>query len=282
MNRIMWLASYPKSGNTWLRAFLANYLPNAPKPVNINALRDFAYGDMRIEYYERVSGKRGADLRGPEINLLRPRVHRLIATSSADLVFMKTHSALTEIDGIPTITPEATYGAIYMVRNPMDVAVSFAHHNGLDMDDAVDSLCLDNLYIPAAEGRVPQILTSWSSHVRGWTRAPGLHFVLVRYEDMIAAPTRTFGAILDFLDVSRERARLKRALRFSSFKVLSQQEKTSGFGERPPDTGRFFRKGKVGTWRQELSSGHVEVLVSHHREAMQELGYLSPDGDILT
>ena len=280
MNRILWLASYPKSGNTWIRAFLANYLPDARKPVRINALRDFAFGDMRVEYYEQVSGKKADDLTGPEINALRPRVHRHIAASGPNPVFMKTHSALTEIEGIPTITPEATYGAVYVVRNPMDVAVSFAYHNGLSLTDGVQSLCQNALYIPAAKGRIPQILTDWSNHVLGWTRAPGLYLKLVRYEDMSAAPIKTFGGILEFLDLPRDRPRLKRAIRFSSFKVMVQQEKITGFAEKSPQADRFFRQGSVGGWRKELAPEHVDKLISHHRDVMEELGYLSAKGEI--
>lgn len=278
---ILWLASYPKSGNTWLRAFLANYLADARQPTHINALRDFAYGDMRVEYYEKISQKKGADLTGPEINKLRPRVHRMIAASQPGLVFVKTHSALTQIDDIPTITPEATFGAIYVVRNPMDVAVSFAHHNGLSIDDAVQSLCLDNLYIPAASHRIPQILTSWGNHVRTWKRAPGLNLKVVRYEDLAESPNKSFGGILDFLKVPKERERLKRALRFSSFKVLAEQEKTDGFGERSAEADRFFRKGRAGAWRDELSEQNVDTLISHHREVMEEMGYLSAAGEVL-
>lgn len=281
MSYILWLASYPKSGNTWLRAFLANYLSDAKKPVHINALRDFAYGDMRVEHYEKISQKRAADLEGSKINSLRPRVHRMIAASEPGLVFVKTHSALTQIDDVPTITPESTFGAIYVVRNPMDVAVSFAHHNGISIDDAVQSLCLDNLYIPAAPHRIPQILTSWGNHVRTWVRAPGLNLKVVRYEDMTARPNSAFGEILDLLEVPRERERLKRALRFCSFKVLAEQEKNDGFAERSAEADRFFRKGKTGSWRDELSDENVRTLISKHGEVMEEFGYLSTDGEVL-
>ncbi len=280
MNRILWLASYPKSGNTWLRAFLANYLSDARKPLHINALRDFAFGDMRAEYYATVSGRKADDLTGPEINALRPRVHRHIAASGPAPVFMKTHSALTAIDGIPTITPEATYGAIYVVRNPMDVTVSFAHHNGLDMHVAVLGLCKNSHFIPAAKGRIPQIITSWSDHVHGWTGAPGLHLKLIRFEDMLKSPKKTFGEVIEFLGMARDPARLKRAIRFSSFKVLAEQEKVTQFGEKSPEAERFFREGTTGGWRDVLAAEDVDMLLSNHRDMMVQYGYLTENGDI--
>ena len=81
MTGVLWLASYPKSGNTWLRAFLANYLADSPAPVDINTLPDFAYGDMRSNYYAQVSGKPANQLSWQEINQLRPRVHQFLAQS---------------------------------------------------------------------------------------------------------------------------------------------------------------------------------------------------------
>ena len=156
---ILWLASYPKSGNTWLRAFLANYLRNAAEPQAINALPEFALGDMRIEPYARISGKDPAAMSRDEINRLRPQAHRALAAASPGLVPVKTHSAIATVGGVPTITPEVTFGAIYVIRNPLDVAVSFSHHYAVSLDQAVKAICFRGLEIPAKEGHVVQIIT---------------------------------------------------------------------------------------------------------------------------
>jgi len=278
MTQILWLASYPKSGNTWLRAFLANYLLDARTPQDINALPDFVYGDMRVDYYEQLSGKSQADLTWPEINKLRPRVHRFLANARQGTVLVKTHNVLSAIDDIPTITPEVTFGAIYVVRNPLDVAVSFSHHYGLTMEQGAKAICFKPLEIKAKDGHILQVVSDWSTNVRSWLNAPGLYLKVLKYEDMTAAPSKTFSAVLDFLKLQKQREKLKRAIRYSSFKVLSGQERQTGFIERPANAERFFRKGKIGSWRNELAAEQVDLIVRCHKDMMTEMGYLSDDG----
>ncbi|MBK8173929.1 MAG: sulfotransferase domain-containing protein [Rhodospirillales bacterium] len=277
MNRIVWLASYPKSGNTWLRAFLANYLARGVAPVDINALPSFAHGDMRIDPYVTLSGKSAGELHWDEINALRPRVQRFLSDTSPARVFVKTHTVLTLIAGLPTITPEATYAALYVVRNPLDVAVSFAHHYGLTMDEGVRAVCLPDLQIEPKDGHILQIISDWSTHVRSWTEASGLRRCVLRYEDMTTSPQRTFGDAVDFLGLAREREQLKRAIRQSSFAVLAEQERRSGFVERSSHAQAFFRRGKVGGYRNELSAEQIDTVIKCHRDQMIKLGYLEPD-----
>jgi len=279
--QILWLASFPKSGNTWLRAFLANYLRGGRLPEDINKLPDFSYGDMRVEYYEQISNKKAENLDYDEINRLRPRVHQFLAGAHQGLVLVKTHSHLSSIDGIPTITPEVTFGAVYVVRNPLDVAVSFGHHYGLGTDAAVKAICFKGLETVPQPGHILQVLADWSTHLNGWTNAPGLYLHLMRYEDMTKSPTKIFGGVLDFLKIPKDRERLKRAIRHCSFNVLARQEQQSGFVERSKSAEKFFRRGEVGGWRKELTPEHVDFIVDHHREAMTKMGYLSPEGKLL-
>ena len=281
MRGILWLASYPKSGNTWLRAFLANYLADSRAPIDINTLPDFAYGDMRSNYYAQVAGKPAGELSWEEVNQLRPRVHRFLAQSRPPPVFVKTHSVLTTISGVPTITPDATFGAIYIARNPLDTAVSFAHHYGLTMDEGVKALCFRELRIEPKQGHIPQPVSDWKTHVLSWLRAPGLYLLVLRYEDMVASPQRSFGSVIEFLKLRKDRERLQRAIRHSSFRVLAEQERRSGFVERARGADRFFRRGGVGGYRHELSAQDIQALVGQHREMMTELRYLDPEGRLL-
>lgn len=278
MSQILWLASYPKSGNTWLRAFLANYLLDTKTPQDINALPEFVYGDMRVDYYEQLTGKSQTDLTWEEINRLRPQVHRFLADARPGTVLVKTHSVLSAIEDIPTITPEATFGAIYVVRNPLDVAVSFSHHYGMTMEQGAKAICFKPLEIKPKPGHILQVVSDWSTNIRTWLDAPGLYLKVIKYEDMTRTSTKTFGSVLDFLKLPREKERLKRAIRHSSFKVLSEQERREGFVERSRNADRFFRKGKVGSWRQELAPEQVDLIVEYHKEMMNEMGYLSADG----
>jgi len=276
MTGIIWLASYPKSGNTWLRAFLANLIYGGDKPLPINDLPKFVLGDGFLMHYAQLSGKPEEDLTEQDILEWRPKVHRWFAQSWAPKdVFVKTHNALVTYQGQPLITPDATAGAIYVVRNPLDVAVSFAHHYQTSYELAVEGLCDPDYQLPPSGGQTMQALCDWTRHYRSWTKAPGLTVHVMRYEDMQREPVKAFGKLQKFLGLPKDSARLKQAIRHASFKELSRQERESSFIEARPDGSTpFFRKGKAGGWREELSQAQVDRLLDVHGKLMRELGYL--------
>lgn len=275
MAGILWLASYPKSGNTWLRIFLANLFANPERPFDINALGQLFYGEMSADLYERVAGTPLAALDDAALHRLRPEVHRLIAGLRPDTVFVKTHNAIALRDGIATVTPEVTAGAIYVVRNPLDVAVSYADHYGLAIADAVEALCAAENRVTTQPGAVFQHLGDWSSHVVSWSDAPGLRCHVVRYEDLLDDPQAGFGAVAEFLGVDAPRARLRRAIRFSAFAEVSKQERRHGFRERSRSSKAFFRAGRSEQWRRALGPAEVERLTQAHGTVMRRFGYLA-------
>lgn len=280
MPGIIWLASYPKSGNTWLRAFLANFISGSAEPVPINDLPNFVLGDGFLIHYEQLTGKAADDLSEEELTRLRPRLHEWLAVSRPpNDVFVKTHNALVLADGVPLITPHATAGAIYVVRNPFDVAVSFAHHYQIPYQRAVDALCDKEYVLPPSGGQVTQVLCDWSGHYRSWTSVSGLTRHVMRYEDMKRSPQKAFRGLIKFLGLPQDKARLAKAIRFSSFDQLASQERRTDFVEARPDKAtRFFRRGKVGGWREVLSAEQTDQLIETHREVMSELGYIDADG----
>jgi len=278
---ILWLSSYPKSGNTWLRAYLANFFRDPPRPLPINELPNYALGDNFLIHYEQLSGKKAEELTPEEIAALRPKVHDWFARSRADTVLVKTHNACVLADGQPLITPSATAGAIYVIRNPLDVAVSFASHYQVTHERAVELLCDESHMLPAVTGQPAQALLSWSGHVRSWIKAPGMRLHVMRYEDMQEKPVKTFAGLSRFLGLPEDKDRVKRAIKFSSFREMKKQEDAGGFTEARPDgKAKFFRQGKAGAWRGALSDEQIARLISAHGEIMTEFGYLSRDGKL--
>ena len=285
MAEICWLASFPKSGNTWLRAFLVNYMRDPDTPIGINEVATLFYSDSQAKPYLEVSGKTTiADLTVAEVNTLRPKVQELFVRSSPDTVFVKTHNPVIVLDGTPVIDPKCTGGAIYLVRNPLDVATSYAHHESVTVDKMIDNIANDAFFGKQGGETAYTHLGNWSRHVDSWTRAPGMHLHVARYEDMVRAPTPTFEAILAFLGVPIERDRLAKALRFCSFRELAGQEAQEGFLEAKTDeTGspvKFFHKGEVGRWRDAMSDDQARRVIDTHREVMVRLGYLTADGEL--
>ncbi len=281
MPGIIWLASYPKSGNTWLRAFLANYLSDAKTPVAINDLPKHILGDNLRQHYLQFSGLQDEALDAQKIAELRPRVHQWMALSRGHDIFVKTHNAVALADGVALITPAATAGAIYVLRNPFDVAVSFASHYQIDLARAVESLCQSDYRLPEQSGILEQYLGDWGQHVTSWTTAAGMTRLVLRYEDMQAKPLKAFGEVVRFLGLPKDMERLKRAVRFSAFKELKRQEEQERFVEARPDgTAPFFRGGGSGGWRQVMSEEDRDRLVEHFRPLLLRYGYLTESGKI--
>jgi aryl sulfotransferase len=286
MTSIVWLASYPKSGNTWFRIFLTNYLRDATEPASINDLDDAPNASARAPL-DWTLGYECSDLNHEEAERLRPDFYLHVARRSHGPLFFKVHDAYTRLpDGRPLLPPEATHAALYFVRNPLDVCVSFSHHGGHDDHGhtaglmACSSFCLCDVR-QRYDLQVRQRLLSWGEHARSWLDASGIRIKVLRYEDMHFAAEETFGAALRFIGVELAMPRLRKALEFSCFTELRRQEDSHGFKERLPKARTFFRTGQVGRWRESLPTAVVEKVIADHGPMMQRLGYLDAHGAVV-
>ncbi len=281
MSGIYWLASYPKSGNTWLRTFLKNLQEDGHEPVNINELKTGQIASSR-GWLDEILGFDSADLDADEVDRLRPEVYRW-SLRDDEIGYHKIHDAYTLTrDGEPLVGREATLGALYLVRNPLDVAPSFANHNNSTIDAAIERMGTSTAELARVgnglKHQVRQKLLSWSEHVLSWVDAPDLNVLVVRYEDMLAAPVATFTKAVTFLGFPDDPVRIEKAIRFSDFNILAAQEREQGFKEKPPKTEYFFRQGKSSDWRDTLSPVQIERIIAEHGEVMARFGYLDPAG----
>lgn len=281
MQGILWLASYPKSGNTWTRNFLHNLLniiergDNAPQ--DINAMNEFTFWEISANLYEKHLGKPVADCTRVEIASVRAKVQQDIAENTDGLAMVKTHHALVIDRGSPVINFEVTSGAVYIVRNPLDVAISFARHMGSDIDTAIEEMAIADLETAVGEKSVYEVYGSWSQHVESWTAKPHRAIYVMRYENMLADPFRTFGGLVRHLLQRPTDAQLRLAIERSSFEVLKKQEEESGFKEKPEKAERFFREGRSGQWHEGLSRRQIRRVVRDHHVQMARFGYLTDD-----
>jgi hypothetical protein len=281
MSAIVWLASYPKSGNTWLRVLLINYLRDADAPADINALGEggqFASAGTRRWFDEQV-GVEASALEPAVIDRLRPEVYRRLAREATDELYIKVHDAWRRTDsGEAMFPPDVTKGVVYIVRNPLDTAVSFAHHSRVSVEQAVrwlcdPSHCLGNP-LTGLDEQLRQVLGSWSNHARSWLDHSGLPCHVVRYEDLWRDTEGAFGKVLGFCGLPYDPSRVRKAVAFSSFAELERQEREHGFRERSPAAdGGFFRRGEVGAWREELPAELAQRLEAAHGATMRRFGY---------
>lgn len=254
---IVWLASYHKSGNTWTRAFLANFFAPKGKKISINELMSITTTDVRQDWYDKAAGKPFHGDTFDDSILLRPKVQRLISAAAAGRnQFVKTHSKLDRVGPIDLILPEVTAAAICILRNPFDIAPSYARHMGKSIDIAIDNM-VDPKALTASETNIFEVLGRWDHHIDSWLSAPGLPRHVMRYEDMLTDPERAFRGLLNFLKIPINDGQLRRAVRESSFKSLQRQEQEFGFRERPSEMEQFFTSGKSGGWKDTLSPAQI-------------------------
>lgn len=275
-----WLVSYPKSGNTWMRILLTNYLRDAEAPADINTLGGGPIASARAVFDDQV-GVEASDLTQDEIERYRPYVYELMSRQAQEPLFLKVHDAYTYTpDGIPLLSKAATAGVIYLIRNPLDVAVSFAHHGASTVERMVEKMAdPDFAFVEnprQLHNQLRQRLLTWSGHVTSWLDEPGLRVHLVRYEDLWADPIGIFTGVIHFCGLDADSARIAKAVAFSSFERMRAQEAEHGFGEKMPGAASFFRKGVAGSWREDLPAGLVARVIADHGAVMRRCGYLDP------
>jgi len=275
--QIVWLASYQKSGNTWLRSLLTAYLQPLEQSLNINALS--TQGAATRATLDELLGLATGDLTNDELRELLPLAYRRWSAQQAGPVFLKTHDAYaTSPSGAPIFPAGATRAVVHLVRDPRDVAVSASHHWGLSLDQTIDRMNNPDQWVAEdADGGpwVPQMLSDWSGHTRRWLDCP-LPMLTLRYEDLLADTPGLFRKILDHVGLTIDEPRLQQAVEQCSFERLQAQERDGGFVERRRmSTAPFFRSGKAGGWRQTLSEGQNAALVAAHGDLMRQFSYLT-------
>jgi hypothetical protein len=273
---LVWVASYPKSGNTWMRVLLTNFLRPDEGAASINALLPGPKWFNRHEFEECI-GLPLSMLTRDQLLRYRSQYAEMLAAEWPRPTFVKAHDACIRTDGGEPLFPaSATAGAIYIVRSPLDVAVSFAHHLQEPIDNVIGVMNnpLSTSSMPGAFPVLPQPLSTWSGHVSSWLDQESFPVHCVRYEDLLADPVAEFTAAVRFAGLGDDAGGVIRAVRRSRFERLRDQEAQYGFRERMPLAPSFFREGRKGSWRGVLRREQVLTLTAAHAEVMERLDYL--------
>jgi hypothetical protein len=275
---LVWLASYPKSGNTWFRAFLSALLHGSGN-IDLNGLKTDGIFSSR-EIFDTVTDLDSRDLSDEEVKELLPDVYRSLSDELDNIAYLKVHDAYTfNRKGLPIVPPEATRCAIYIIRNPLDIVASFANHMGSTLDKAIALMNNDQGMLARQKNnlntnsQLSQLVLSWSGHVQSWTGNLPFPVMVIRYEDMLAEPLKTFQAAVEFIGIKTTTAEINEAIKATSFTTLQQQEQEKGFKEKTAKAKQFFRSGSAGNWKHELTSQQAASVIEHHTAMMQRYNY---------
>jgi hypothetical protein len=280
---IIWLASYPRSGNTWTRAFLHSLAAVMRDPgvegIDINRIEEGSVVENAADLFPRFLNKPVALASQAEIARVRPWVQAALVESAGRAMYIKTHNANALDHGAPLINMGVSLGAIYLVRNPLDVVISYAHLNGTDIDTMIEMMATPGFGVGRSTvnglDRVHVVIGSWSENVASWTGTPHPAVLVLRYEDLLENPEAGFLKVTRHLQIKPTRAELRRAIELSRFDRLRGLEDRDGFAERPQRSNEaFFREGRAGQWRERLSEAQVARIVARHGPLMKRFGYL--------
>jgi hypothetical protein len=276
---IVWIASYPKSGNTWVRVFLYHLMRlRAGRPRQADELnrldRSSPYEMRMFGLFEEFLGKKLATATQDEVSRVRPKVHEAIARRRDGLALVKTHTLLGRLSGVSTINLAVSAGTIYIVRDPRDIASSLADHLGVSVDEAIEVMATPGSGTGNDVETAFEMWGTWSEHVLSWTAQAHDAVLVLRYEDLIADPVKHFTRAVRHLRWKPVAGQIARAVELSSFDRLRDAEDRQGFSERSGPATRFFRKGEAGSWRQTLTDDQAARIAAGHAQQMKRFGYL--------
>ena len=281
---IIWIASYPKSGNTWVRSLLSTYLYSDNGIFNFYLLKKIQQfpGKQYFEFFlkdftdiKKVSNYWIAAQ--DRINLLYDKT-----------IFLKTHSALCRLENNSFTNKNNTKAVIYIVRDPRNLITSFSHHYSLNIDQAFDfindkkTMVLTNEYGVGDFG-IATVLGNWPEHYKSWQNIKFAPILVIKYEDLIKDTKNTFILILNFLktlmDIRIDEKKIINTVDSCSFEKLAEKEKTEGFFESVPlkenlKKLNFFYLGKKNDWKKLLDSKIEEKIRFKFNKEMKELGYI--------
>ena len=273
---IIWLASYPKSGNTWIRLFLNSLIFSKSDEVNINNIniRQFP---VKKDFQDLSSN----------IDDIKEFVENCIHAQSRlnldnKIKIVKTHNAFWVAGKHSFTNSENTLGVIHIVRDPRNVITSIKnHYNKNNYIEALDFLTNEKKILGKKDSKkendLPTIISSWNNHYNSWKKFKK-NYLLIKYENLLSKPLDEFKKITDFLENCSNfkfyEKRILKAIENCNFENLKNQEKKSGFRESPKDKSKkFFFLGPDNNWEKLLDKEIKKKIEFAFEKEMKELKY---------
>ena len=277
---IIWVASYPKSGNTWVRSFLISLLSG--RNLDINNL-GLVPQYPKEEHFKEITNNVNDII---EISKKWIKSQEII-NKNKEIKFFKTHNMLCNISDNYFTDERNTLGSIYIVRDPRNVVTSLKNHYQFkDYKDAINFMFDEKKYLGSKynkeENSVPTLIGSWKSNYNSW-KILNKNLLIIKYENLLNNEFIEFKKISNYIEKILGKKfndnELRKAIDNCSFKNLKKMENEHGFVESPinKETGKkqtFFNLGPKNEWKNILEKKFVKEIESKFSIEMKELDYI--------
>ena len=278
---IIWLASYPKSGNTLLRSILSSYFYSNDGIFtfeNLEKISQFPQTSHLMSIGVDVDNEK-------EVFKNFINAQDFINKDNGKVKFFKTHSSLCKMYDSNFTDLKNTLGAIYIVRDPRNVVTSLAHHYNLSIDQATDVMIDKNRLMDKTPKNCRVFLGSWNFNYNSWKNLKDQNkFLLIKYEDLINKKKTVLLKIFKYLDLlglksNLDMTKLNKTIKTTEFENMKKKEENETFYEAVIDskTGKrknFFNLGPKNNWRELLDEKNKDKIEKNFEKEMLELGYL--------
>ena len=282
---IIWLASYPKSGNTFVRAFLSSYYYSKDGNFDFGLFENIKQFPNE-EFFEKKL--KNIDEASKEwVNAQK----KIIANKK--IKFFKTHSCMATYKERPFTTAETTLGAIYIVRDPRNVFTSMKNHFSMNDDDIMEMIMDNQRGLISDEGifSTYTLISSWANHYNSWSKTNHFRRLIIKYEDLISNSYETFRDIVVFTNTLINRTegvdknKLINAIKSTDFKTLKSKEIKDGLNKsvtsfkkwrkvHKENKNLFFNLGPQNNWKKLMNKNLSNKIEEKFKEEMLDLGYL--------
>jgi hypothetical protein len=272
---VNWLVSYPRSGNAFLRSLLANYAAESAEPLSLEQIAGSACGEHNEAIWLELTGKRPLDRTLAEEMIARPAyIDRVRQRTDPRLPMIKSHTIHGTAEGHATFRFIAGDRVVHIVRHPCDVVISVAHYYNLDIEAAVEQVLRPGNCHHGWPDAGFEVTGSWSQHTQGWMNVTGIPVFRTRYIDLVARTAEVLTALVEFLGMPVEKARIDRAVQFSRFSRLQAEERNGVYIETAATAqDGYFRDGRPGQWLERLTIRQAQRILDHDPELIDALGF---------
>ena len=289
--KIIWVTSYPKSGNTWLRSILSSLFFSEDGRFDFKLLQHIKHFD-RPENYSFVKEINKDDYENLSkikvISKYRIQAQEKLKTEK-EFIFFKTHSANASLNSNQYTNEKNSLALIYIVRDPRDIVISYSKYQNISVDRATEKITNkaiiensgfknDNKFPSLITDKLPYIMSSWDINYNSWNslEVPRL---FIRYEDLLNNPVSILNKIIIFfknntkIETTNLNKKIDNIIKTTNFQFLKNQEQKYGFKEATTNSD-FFRKGINNQWSEILTKKQIEKIENNFKLLMTKLNYI--------